>query len=324
MAVITPTTIFQDKKEGAAFSGLLDDVGVDAVAALGFYKLRTAYTGDCIQVRRASDSTTQDIGFDANGEVDTAAIASFCGSSQGTIVIWYDQSGNSYDFNTTNTPQAGSSANEPIIYFDYGGATGYAVTTDAAGNVACFSVDPGSTSQYGTRFLNSPAMDAKQSPVITIFGQVNTYNNTGIITTELDNGYNIGTYGASGNSLKAIRSSGANLITKLTVNVDGTDPFASTVFYCDDCGVNNANWYMTSYLNNVSPFDSTFTCAGFNSATYNNVTILRYYSGVLYQNMCMSAYIYWDKPSGTNLTSTEIFDLYDWVETNLGYTNNAP
>lgn len=319
-----PVAVFQEKEGEAtpAVVGLIDLVGVDAVAALGFYKLRNAYGGDCIQVRRESDSATQDIGFTLTGELDTAAIATFCGSSQGRLAIWYDQSGNGFDFNATQNSQAGTTANQPIIYYNYGGATGYAVTTDAAGNIAAFSAVPGSSSAQGTLFLNSPTMDSKQSPTITMFVQVNVHNGNGIYHTELSNGYNQGTYGGAGN-IKIIRSNGSNLVTRSTINTDATDPFASTVFYCDDCGSNLSKWWITSELNNAT-FEASFTTNGFNVAAYANATIFRYYSPTLYQNCAISGYIYWDLTSGTTLSATELNDLYTWVETNLGYTNNAP
>lgn len=60
------------------------------------YSLRQfnlAYSGNCLMVRRDSDNATQLIGFSA-GVVDTAAIAAFCGGSNGFVQEWYDQSGN--------------------------------------------------------------------------------------------------------------------------------------------------------------------------------------------------------------------------------------
>lgn len=319
----TPTSVFKNKPKVAAAppagGNLLDDVGVDAVAALGFYKLRSAYTGDCIQVRRTSDSATQDIGF-VGDEIDTAAIATFCGSSEGRIAIWYDQSGNGFDFNATQNSQAGTAANQPIIYYDYGGGTGYAVTTDAGGNIAAYSRAPGSTNANGLYFLNSPTMTSKQSPTITMFAQVNSYNGNGILYTELSNGYNIGTYNVGAGNLGLIRSNGSNLFTKSNIATDATDPFATTVFYNDD---SIGKWWITSELDNAT-FENSPNINGYNAGAFANVTIFRYYSPNLFQNCAISGWIYWDLTSGTTLSATEINDLYTWVETNLGYTNNAP
>jgi hypothetical protein len=63
-----------------ATSYLLDTYS-GAAAAYSLRKLRTAYTGNAIRVRRSSDNTSQDIGFDANGELDTASMLSFVGSN---------------------------------------------------------------------------------------------------------------------------------------------------------------------------------------------------------------------------------------------------
>jgi hypothetical protein len=52
-------------------AGILDTLGVTAKLALSTRRLRAAYAGACIQVRRSSDNTTQDIGFDGSGNLDT-------------------------------------------------------------------------------------------------------------------------------------------------------------------------------------------------------------------------------------------------------------
>jgi hypothetical protein len=70
---------------------LLDTYPADV--AFSLRKLRTAYSGNCIEVRRSSDNTSQVIGF-VNNYVDTAAIKTFVGAGNGFIRTWYDQSGN--------------------------------------------------------------------------------------------------------------------------------------------------------------------------------------------------------------------------------------
>ena len=88
---------------------LLDDYS-GAAAAYSVRKLRAAYTGDAMRIREDSGNTETDIGFDSNGDLDTAAIASHCGANNGYVVTWYDQSGNGNDM-TQST--AGS---QPRIY----------------------------------------------------------------------------------------------------------------------------------------------------------------------------------------------------------------
>ncbi len=68
--------------------------------ACGVIKFVAAYSGPCLRVKRASDNTQLDIGFAASGGqsvVDAAAADTFIGASTGTIVKWYDQSGNGRD-----------------------------------------------------------------------------------------------------------------------------------------------------------------------------------------------------------------------------------
>jgi hypothetical protein len=81
-----------------------------APGARAAYSLRLvglpSYTGSAIRVRRASNNAEQDIGFDANGELDTTALTTFCTGTNCFIRTWYDQSGNAADIlNTTAAAQ---------------------------------------------------------------------------------------------------------------------------------------------------------------------------------------------------------------------------
>jgi hypothetical protein len=73
------------------------DIYTGAIGAWSLIKLRTAYIGNCIKVRRSSDNTSLDIGF-INDYLDTASLLSFVGVGDGFVSIWYDQSGNGYNF----------------------------------------------------------------------------------------------------------------------------------------------------------------------------------------------------------------------------------
>lgn len=75
-------------------SYILDNISKSPTVAYGVRRLSKTYHGFCLRVRRASDNALQDIGFDTNGELDTATLLSFIGSSTGYVSIWYDQSGN--------------------------------------------------------------------------------------------------------------------------------------------------------------------------------------------------------------------------------------
>ena len=82
-----------------------------AVAAYSLRKLNVNYTGACIQVRRTSPSqASQEIGFTAAGVLDTASLAVFCGTGDGYVSRWYDQSSNGHYLEQT------SSSAQPKIY----------------------------------------------------------------------------------------------------------------------------------------------------------------------------------------------------------------
>ena len=60
-----------------------------------FRRLKSSYNGPCVRVVNDSNASL-DIGF-SNSYIDTSAIASHCGSGDGRVSIWYDQTGNSRD-----------------------------------------------------------------------------------------------------------------------------------------------------------------------------------------------------------------------------------
>lgn len=78
-------------RSSSGASLLLDTLAVQPAAAYSLRKLRAAYTGACIRVRRSSDNAEQDIGFVAN-LLDTTALTTFCGAGDGFVRWWYDQS----------------------------------------------------------------------------------------------------------------------------------------------------------------------------------------------------------------------------------------
>jgi hypothetical protein len=99
----------------ASFTGLLDTY-TGAAAAYSVRRLLTAYTGSCMRVRRDSDDTEQDIGFDSNGDLDTAAIATFVGSgNNGYVTKWYGQESSGGTGSGLDIEQA-TQGNQPQIY----------------------------------------------------------------------------------------------------------------------------------------------------------------------------------------------------------------
>ena len=89
-----------------------DAFGV-ARAGYSTRKLKNAYFGPCMQVRDGNN-VLHNIGFDSSGKLDTAAIDTIAqnagGTSDVTVSIWYDQSGNG---NHLTMPAV---ATQPIIW----------------------------------------------------------------------------------------------------------------------------------------------------------------------------------------------------------------
>jgi hypothetical protein len=86
-----------ERNQGAYYgipSLALDQIGVASAAAYSLRKLRAAYDGSAVRVRRSSDNTETDIGFTASGDLNTAALLAHVGSGSGFVTTWYDQSGN--------------------------------------------------------------------------------------------------------------------------------------------------------------------------------------------------------------------------------------
>ena len=95
------------------FIGLLD-LFPNAAAAYSLRKLRTAYSGNAIRVRKevSAVSSETDIGFLADGSLDTVSLLAFASDADSGdvfVVRWYDQSTNG------NNATQGTGAKQPKI-----------------------------------------------------------------------------------------------------------------------------------------------------------------------------------------------------------------
>ena len=99
---------FPQPASGGGASKLIDTYS-GATAAYSLRLLSSSYSGNAVKVRRASDNAEADIGFSGDS-LDVSALATHCGSSEGFVSVWYDQSGNAN--NATQT----TASNQPRIY----------------------------------------------------------------------------------------------------------------------------------------------------------------------------------------------------------------
>jgi hypothetical protein len=133
-----------------------------AEAAYSTRRLRTAYTGPLMRVRRSSDNAEQDIGSTYAGELNTTALAAFCGADSCFVRTWHDQSGNTRHVNQANGSEQARIVNagtidtkggKPAPLFISGSGTFYTNATptqNIMGNTPAFMavVSPNFYSQY--------------------------------------------------------------------------------------------------------------------------------------------------------------------------------
>jgi len=136
---------WEEVAQAPSFTGLLNEsYGSGAEAAYSTRRLNGNVT-DCMVIRRASDSTTETIGFDGSGNIDESAIETFCTGTTCTVVTWKDQSGNG------NDATAPSTGDEPTIY------TGGALVKDG-GKVALDFDGSNDKFQLGLSITNADSL----------------------------------------------------------------------------------------------------------------------------------------------------------------------
>lgn len=232
-----------------SFTGLLDTYSGAAAAYSAARRLSSAYTGSLIRVRRSSDNTEQDIGYDGSNVLDESALTTFVGAGNGFVTKWYDQSGNAKNLeNTTalNQPKIVNSGtvlkdnSKPALSFN--GTSQYLAVTDntilhASSLTSCFY-----TAQITSGNLNPPlASKSYNGDGGYFFGQLGTDNK---LQLYIDQGVNIVGTGTILNSQK--------LFTNF--NMTGTD---NITYYI------NGSLDATSTKSSLSGTNSTYFALGF-------------------------------------------------------------
>ena len=207
-----------------AYTGLLNDYS-GAAAAYSLRLLDNTYTGDAIVVRRASDNTTQAIGF-VNNELDTTSLESFCSGTDGFVTTWYDQSGNGYDVTQ------GSASSQPKIV-----SSGSTITEsgkpsiDFASNKSLFESSVSLTQPF-TRFSVRRYTDETTSRDVFLGQNIGSFSNLLDITLG-ENKSHFGSY-AQGDE-----ETFTNNISYLLANgVSSETKENNSTLYTDDNGTN--------------------------------------------------------------------------------------
>jgi hypothetical protein len=191
-----------------SFVGLLD-LYPSAAAAYSLRLLRALYTGNAIRVRRSSDNAEQDIGFNG-ANLDTATLTSFCGSGNGFVTTWYDQSGNGN--NATQT----TAGNQPQIV-----SSGSIINVNSKPSLSFDAVNDNLNiinSASNLKFLHS-----NLSTIITV-NKTNSTSGNGIVGSNRGTGSNVGFYLYGTTQLQHVISNGGlNIVINTSTTTISTN-----------------------------------------------------------------------------------------------------
>ena len=153
---------------------LNSDAGI--YSAYSLRKIKSSYSGNCIQVRRSSDSTTSEIGF-IDGYLDTATLLTFIGSGDGFVKMFYDQTGSGRNFEMT------TNSHQPKIV-----SSGSLITTNGKAAIrfsSSYMEVPSSNTLFN--FLHNGTKNA-----ITVVFESKSTTEGGLLSTALDSPTSIG------------------------------------------------------------------------------------------------------------------------------------
>jgi hypothetical protein len=273
----------------AARRGVLDLLTVSSAAAYSLRKLRTAYTGNAIRVRRSQDNAELDIGFTPNAILNTAALLTFVGANDGFVTTWYDQSGNSRHVTqatAANQPQivtagvVNTENGKPVINSNFKWLSNSAVSNDASlwgGNPQTMNAVARSSSSNDRDFfalLGGTATTSNLRSLGAASGGTDWRYTTGLDifgSGVAINTYSIGTgrYSASTNNIRVngvLRSTGSGTENttagELTIGARNPSGGTAGTFFIGEC-----------ILFNVSLSDSDALTLERNQGAYYGITV---------------------------------------------------
>lgn len=185
---------------GGIITPLLLDLYPGAIGAWSLRKLRNGYSGSAIRVRRASDNAEQDIGFDANNELDTTALTTFCSGTNGFITTWYDQASNKNSLQTSATSQPKIYDSGTGVLMQNGKPT---VSFDGTDDfLDCGLINGGTkpanfSSMNVSRYSNLATLRFTFGSLDSGTANTNGYNLMGVRTSKSENGFGNGAGGAT-------------------------------------------------------------------------------------------------------------------------------
>ena len=312
----TPTSFFKEEEGAIVAEPLIQDVNKPADVALGVRLLNNAWlTGGialCLQVQRSSDGSSDGVGFDGDGNLDEAALLAWVGTGvndHGAVAKWWDQSGQDNHFEaTTGFDQM------PLVVIS-GSILRLSGSDDGNGNELPTVRFNGLTNGNG-QFLDSPSLDGIYDPEISLVVDIRSYNSNGMIMSELQNGYHIGSYTPGGYpadqslGFGMIGSSNQKLNRFYTSSNTPGSPMAMSLYYGRDAGDNASRAYILDLKETVTSgftglggivaipgtgpeFQFTIPASAYIPSTHDNFTIGRFPANPLFQNVDIAEVVRW-------------------------------
>ena len=234
-----------------------------ATMAYSLRQLDFNYTGAAVKVRRDSDDTEQDIGFDDYGNLDVVALQAFCSGTDGYVSRWYDQA-NSNDLVQTETTLQGQIVENGVALKDddrnYYIETNTAVYTNVVQVNQPFTVFAAARLDGTRRLLNGSAFYSPTGNYQRFSAGIQLNGTAGLWTAGtqnlhvvLANGENTelrinGTADVTGNAGTNFLSTTTEIFTQ-DGGVNGTDRAFEMIIYGSD---QSANY--TGIENNINAY----------------------------------------------------------------------
>lgn len=239
--------------QGGGFVGPLDGYTTNLVALYGTVKMLSSYAGSAIKVRRSSDSTLQDIGFNADGTFDATSYASFIGGGSGFAHTLYDQSGNGrHEVQSTAAAQPQIGVDGDGNYYLYAPGAGFTTTRmQCTGlSVACTDVTQwvvGSAAAYAFAALSQRDNAAVKERSLANYSSsiTPTFADSGTGTVAAIGSTNTGVYsqvwaaGSGGNKLtnRLSTATGTRVTVACTINEINLGSLSGGAFWSQNSAI---------------------------------------------------------------------------------------
>jgi hypothetical protein len=239
--------------------GLLLDIYPNAAVAYSLRKLRSAYSGNAIEVRRSLDNAEEDFGFDSNGDLDGIAVNDFVGYN---LAIW------SEDLSQTTWSKSASQVSPILINDPLGVASGRVLletavtsahgvsraTTGVGGNTYTVSFWIKAQGRDNFRLTTTTGLNSRQAwlnlATGTIVSQPSPFVNL-TITPDINDWY-----------LVSFTETAANATLQISINFS---PDGVSTTYLGDITKGMAIWgFQISQTSLIKPYQKTEINAGGN------------------------------------------------------------